>query len=80
MLGLRDLLLFSLAVVIASCLRVGHAAFSGMGFSHDTVANRTLNFGKLIIGTGVSSDSADRQGEQPNGYLYGKQGMLIAKF
>ncbi|XP_057218695.1 uncharacterized protein LOC130571598 [Triplophysa rosa] len=73
MLGLRDILLFGLTVVTASCLRIGHAAFSGMGFSHGTIANRTLNFGKLIIGSGVSNDSAERQGEQPNGYWSDEQ-------
>ncbi|XP_057206522.1 uncharacterized protein LOC130564460 [Triplophysa rosa] len=79
MLGLRDLLLFGLTVVTASCLRIGHAAFSGMGFSHGTIANRTLNFGKLIIGSGVSNDSADRQGEQPNVYWPGEQAETKVK-
>ncbi|KAI7809141.1 hypothetical protein IRJ41_000406 [Triplophysa rosa] len=74
--GLRDLLLFGLIVVTASCLRIGHAASSGMGFSHGTIANRTLNFGRLIIGSGVSNDSADSQGEQPNGYWSGEQAQF----
>lgn len=67
MLGFRDFLLFGLTVVTASCLRIDHEVFSGMDFSHG-VLNRSLNFGNLIIGNGISNDT--------DGYWSGEQGML----
>ncbi|XP_056619635.1 uncharacterized protein LOC130433879 isoform X1 [Triplophysa dalaica] len=47
-----------------------------MGFSHGTIAHRTPNFGKVIIGSGVSNDSAERQAEQPTGYWSSEQAQF----